>query len=91
MDGSNRLLSVHETEISENARTHYHRDHTETYYFLEGEGQLELDGELYAVRPGMAVLIPPRVRHRAIVAPGQRMKILNIVMPPFDEADEWFD
>jgi mannose-6-phosphate isomerase-like protein (cupin superfamily) len=91
MDSSNELLSVHETEISENARTHYHREHTETYYFLEGSGFLELDGERQPVHPGMAVLIPPGVRHRAIVAPGERMKILNIVIPPFDPADEWLD
>ena len=91
MDASNHLVSVHETEISENARTHYHREHTETYYFLEGSGHLELDGALHEVHPGMAVLIPPGVRHRAVIAPGGRMKILNIVIPPFDEADEWFD
>lgn len=91
MDPANGLLSVHETVISENARTHYHREHTETYYFLEGSGHLELDGELRPVHPGMAVLIPPGIRHRAVVAPGGRMKILNIVIPPFDEADEWFD
>ncbi len=91
MDTSNELMSVHETEISANARTHYHREHTETYYFLEGTGFMELDGERRAVRPGMAVLIPPGVRHRAVVAPGERMKILNIVIPPFDAADEWFD
>jgi hypothetical protein len=31
------------------------------------------------------------VRHRAVVEAGARMKILNIVIPPFDPADEWFD
>ncbi len=91
MDPSNRLISVHETEILETAKTHYHKTLTETYYFLEGAGQMELDGELRDVQPGMAVLIPPGVRHRAVVTPGGRMKILNIVIPPFDPADEWFD
>jgi hypothetical protein len=33
------------------------------------------------------VLIPPGVRHRAV----GRMTILNMVVPPFDPADEWFD
>ena len=33
------------------------------------------------------VLIPPGVRHRAV----GRMTILNVVVPPFDPADEWFD
>jgi hypothetical protein len=44
-------------------------------------------GERMAVEPGGAVLIPPEVRHRAM----GRMAILNIVVPPFDPADEWFD
>jgi len=35
----------------------------------------------------MAVLIRPGTRHRAV----GRMKILNVVIPPFDKADEWFD
>ena len=48
---------------------------------------VELDGERVAVGPGGAVLIPPGVRHRAV----GRMTILNVVVPPFDPADEWFD
>ena len=40
-----------------------------------------------AVGAGVAVLIPPGVRHRA----AGRMTILNVVVPPFDPADEWFD
>jgi hypothetical protein len=46
---------------------------------------VELDVDPVAVGPG--VLIPPGVRHRAV----GRMTILNIVVPPFDPADEWFD
>jgi hypothetical protein len=44
-------------------------------------------GERMAVGPGGAVLIPPGVRHRAV----GRMPIVNVVMLPFDRADEWFD
>ena len=44
-------------------------------------------GAPVAVGPGTVVLIPPGVRHRAV----GRMTLLNVVMPPFDPADEWFD
>ena len=82
-------LTVHSVQISLDARLHYHRHLTEVYYFLEcaPDAQLQLDGELIAVRAGMCVSIPPGVRHRAI---GQ-MRVLNIVTPKFDPADEWFD
>lgn len=81
--------TVHVTEISEDARTHYHREHTETYYILEcgPDAAMELDGELIPVRPGMSILIPPGVRHCAVGV----MKIINIVIPKFDPADEYFD
>ena len=79
--------SLHVVEIEEYARTHYHRMVTEIYYFLEGEGQMELDGALYAVRPGMSVMIRPGCRHRAV----GRFKIINIAIPAFDPADEHFD
>lgn len=81
--------TIHMTDISTDAITHYHKDHTETYYILEcgPDAQMELDGELKPIKPGMVIVIPPGVRHRAV---GQ-MKILNIVIPAFDPADEWFD
>lgn len=81
--------SVHRVEIAEDARAHYHKEHTETYYVLAcAEGAaIELDGELVAVSEGTAVMIPPGVRHRAV----GRMTILNVVIPPFDPTDEWFD
>ena len=81
--------TVHVTEISEDAALHYHQRLTETYYFLEcGPGaQMQLDDELLPVKPGMCIMIPPGVRHRAI----GKMKVLILVLPKFDPADEWFD
>ena len=82
--------TLHTVTISKEAQTHYHKHHTEVYYFLEGNGQMELDGQRHAVHPGMTVYIPPGVRHRAIVG-NEPIKILNFVMPPFDPEDEYFD
>lgn len=79
--------SVHLTEIRAEARTHYHRQMTEIYVVLEGEGQIELDGQTFPLRPLTAVLIRPGCRHRAV----GRLRILNIPIPAFDPADEWFD
>ncbi len=81
--------SVHRVEIEADARAHHHRDHTEIYYVLEchSGAAVELDGVPAAVGPGVAVMIPPGVGHRAV----GRITILNVVVPPFDAADEWFD
>ncbi len=82
--------SLHLVEIKNDSRTHYHRKLTEVYYFLEGKGQMELDGKLHPVGPGSAVIIRPGTRHRAV--PGSEpMKVLNFVVPRFDAEDEYFD
>jgi mannose-6-phosphate isomerase-like protein (cupin superfamily) len=81
--------TIHVTEIAADARRHYHRRLTETYFILECEADawMDLDGDQVPVRPGVCVLIPPGVRHRAV----RRMKVLIVVLPKFDPADEWFD
>ena len=87
VEDPDQVASLHIVEISQDSRTHYHKRLTEIYYVLEGEGQMELDGELHAVRPGDAILIKPGCRHRAI----GKLRVLNVPVPAFDPADEWFD
>ena len=78
---------MHLVDISVDARSHYHKRMTEIYLILEGSGHLELDGERVPVKPMTAVYIHPGCRHRAV----GRLKIINIPVPAFDPADEWFD
>jgi quercetin dioxygenase-like cupin family protein len=81
------VATMHLVEITADARTHYHKRMTEIYLVLEGEGYLELDGQRVPVKPMTAVYIPPGCRHRAV----GRLKIINVPVPAFDPADEWFD
>lgn len=88
-DAADLPFTLHRTQIEEDARTHYHRRLTETYFVLAcgPEARMELDGESVTLRPGLAVVIRPGVRHRAV---GQ-MTVLIFVTPKFDPADEWLD
>jgi mannose-6-phosphate isomerase-like protein (cupin superfamily) len=83
----NSIATMHLVEILEDARAHYHKQMTEIYFVLEGEGQIELDGRLFALKPNTAVYIKPGCRHRAL----GNLKIINVPIPAFDESDEWFD
>lgn len=83
----NSTATIHLVDISVNARTHYHKRLTEIYLVLEGEGHMELDGELVPVSPMTTIFIKPGCRHRAV----GKLKIINIAVPAFDPADEWFD
>jgi mannose-6-phosphate isomerase-like protein (cupin superfamily) len=81
--------TIHVTEIKTDAALHYHRRLTETYFILEcgPDARMQLDDQIIPLKPGLCVLIPPGVRHRAI----GRMKVLIVVLPKFDPADEHFD
>jgi mannose-6-phosphate isomerase-like protein (cupin superfamily) len=78
--------TVHRTEITDDAKPHYHRRLTETYYILQcqADAKMQLDDELIPVKPGTCILIPPGVVHRAV----GRMTVLIVVLPKFDPTDE---
>ena len=78
----NKVATIHLVDIQEDAQTHYHKKLTEIYLIL-----MELDGERHPVKPMSTILIKPGCRHRAI----GKMKIINVPIPAFDPADEWFD
>jgi mannose-6-phosphate isomerase-like protein (cupin superfamily) len=89
IDAADFPATIHVTEISADARAHYHRRITEVCYFLEcdGDARMQLDDAVISVRPGMAILIRPGTRHRAI----GRMKVLIVAQPKFDPSDEFED
>lgn len=79
--------SAHYLEVRDEPTTHFHKKTTEIYLVLEGEGHLELDGDMVPVKPLSAVMIRPGCRHRAI----GRMKIVNIPIPKHDDNDFFYD
>lgn len=83
----NPLATMHIVDITEDARTHYHKKLTEIYLILEGAGYMELDGERVRVKPMTAIFIKPGCWHRAV----GKMRIANVTVPAFDVEDEWFD
>jgi len=92
---STRLLTAedgqpanfHITSIQDSAK-HYHRECTELYYILEGEGDLELNDDTIHVEPGMLIVIEPYTTHR--LRSEQGVKTLVIGIPAWDSEDEVF-
>jgi mannose-6-phosphate isomerase-like protein (cupin superfamily) len=78
--------TIHRTQITADAKLHYHRRLSETYYVLQcnPHAKMQLDDELIPVRSGTCIFIPPGVRHRAVGA----MTVLIVVLPKFDPEDE---
>ena len=83
------VASLHIVEYFDRMRrTHYHKRLTEIYYILEGEGEMELDGERHVRAAGRRdphqTRLPPPGDRQAAGAQSYRS-------PAFDPADEWFD
>ena len=45
---------------------HDHEDREQVYYFTEGRGKMKIDDEIYEVRKGDSVHLPPKVKHQLI-------------------------
>jgi mannose-6-phosphate isomerase-like protein (cupin superfamily) len=86
-DAAAHVAGVHLVDIRQDAQVHYHRKMTEIYVVLEGQGEIELDGQRFPLKPLTVVYIRPGCRHRAL----GHLRLLNIPIPAFDPADEWFD
>lgn len=79
--------TLHLLDVQTDARLHHHKKLTEVYLILEGEGHMQLDGDLVPVKPMTGVLVKPGCRHRAV----GELRVAIIVIPAFDPEDEWFD
>ncbi len=88
VDDPDRVASLHVVDVSVDARTHYHKRLTEIYYILEGEGEMELDGERYPVRPGDSIRVEAVVTK--IVKPQSRPDrgFVSIATKTLNQRDE---
>ena len=80
--------NFHVTFIQDSVR-HYHKECTEVYYILEGQGKMELNGDFIDILPGTMIYIEPRTRHRLWSAEGVRTIVFGV--PALKAEDEHFD
>lgn len=78
-------VSAHLIQVRTRVRPHYHRDHGETVYVLEGSGILILGDRVYPLKAGSLLMIPKGVIHSFDAK--QPTTVLSVFDPPFDPAD----
>ena len=85
------LQSLAEASLrpGESTTRHYHARSEEIYLFVEGGGELEVDGERRQVGTGDAVLIPPRAWHELTAGDGGA-RLLCCCVPPYADDDTFF-
>lgn len=85
-----RKQSLAEASLPAGAATelHYHRLSEEIYYITAGCGEMEINGEIRAVAPGDAILIPPGAWHQIRAA--EALAFLCCCAPPYAHEDTYF-
>ena len=70
---------------------HYHRASEEIYFVLDGDGEMELDGQRRQVGAGDAIAIPPGAWHELRAEGDRPLRILCCCAPPYRHEDTVFE
>jgi mannose-6-phosphate isomerase-like protein (cupin superfamily) len=91
--GGTTLQSLAEATLAPGQATerHYHAVSEEVYFILEGEGELELDGDVGEVRRGDAIPIPPGTWHTLRNTGTVSLRLLCSCAPPYRHEDTFFE
>jgi mannose-6-phosphate isomerase-like protein (cupin superfamily) len=76
-------------EPGQSTQRHFHRQSEEIYVVLDGEGDLEIDGETRRVEGGDAALIPAGAWHEIRTEGG--LRFLCCCAPPYSHEDTFFE
>jgi len=69
---------------------HYHARSEELYYLLDGEAEMEVEGQTRTVRAGDAILIPAGSWHQIRATGETPLRFLCCCAPPYSDDDTFF-
>jgi mannose-6-phosphate isomerase-like protein (cupin superfamily) len=75
--------------VGQSTERHYHLASEEIYFVLEGEGDLEIDGDRRRIAPGDAALIPAGAWHELVAA--SALRFLCCCAPAYSHEDTFFE
>ena len=68
---------------------HYHKNSQETYYILQGEGRMDIDGEIHILHPGTACHILQGEKHRIENKGVVNLEFLAVCVPAWVPEDSF--
>ncbi len=74
-------------EIKEHVPLHYHAQHSEHIYVLDGECSFRLNNDTLELNTGDYVFIPSKSLHEVWVSGSKPLKVLSIQAPSFEGKD----
>lgn len=85
--GEGGVANVHVVRVTRGGR-HFHAAYDETYYVLEGHGELTMGDETHRLRPGAVVVIPAGVPHALAADEGETLAFVIFGTPPMAIDDD---
>lgn len=76
--------------VKDTVKKHYHAEHTENLYILEGEGRFYLGNKVYDIKAGDYFQIPRKSIHSVKVKSKIPLKALSVQSPEFFGKDRVF-
>jgi len=73
--------------IKQGVKKHFHKEHSESIYVLEGEGKMLLGEKTIQIKTGNYIFIPKNTPHKVEVTSKEPLKVLSIQAPFFDGKD----
>lgn len=85
-----QLATTYMIWVKKAVKEHYHEQHTEVVYVIEGEGKMKLNDDWKAMKAGDYIFIPKGTHHAVEVTSSSPMKVISIQTPQFDGSDRVF-
>lgn len=87
----NQSLAEASLEPGRATEHHYHARTEEIYVLLEGEGEMEVEGDRSHVEAGDAILIPVGTWHQIRATGPRPLRFLCCCAPPYSHDDTFFE
>ena len=85
--GGDSLTTSFVILIKQGVKKHLHKEHSETIYVIEGEGEMLLVDKMIHIKKGDYIFIPKNTPHKVDVTSTIPLKVLSIQAPYFDGKD----
>jgi len=79
------------TDVGSRIPEHAHESSEEGMYLISGQGRLITDEGEQDLRPGMAIFMPPGVKHSIVNTGDEPMKLVWVYCPPLPNHRLQFD
>lgn len=73
--------------IPDEVKAHYHANHTENIYVIEGEAIMKLGKNEFEINKGDLIIVPSGTVHSVINQGNKPLKVISIQSPFFDGSD----